>query len=109
MKESETCGITIDLLKDKENNDDAGDEESKQDKPTETQERRKIYIDNVMIPNNADTTKDVYFYNYKKVGAFLAFECVTETLLNEEALTAKSVLFYVCLDIYLSQIQYSKT
>ncbi len=55
-------------------------------KKKEREERRKIHIENVLLPNAY--SQRLQYFEFPKVGSFLAFEASQKTYFNEEALTA---------------------
>jgi len=90
--QSETKGVVFELLKEEEPAEDAEEEEDEDEenaakkKEEPPKPRRRIHIENVLLPN-AHSDK-LHFFKYPKVGSFLAFESTVRSYLNAEALTA---------------------
>eukprot|EP01083_Nonionella_stella_P064841 169371_1 len=86
LVESETKGIVFDLLKSEQNEDEEENEENKALQDTK-KERKKIHIDNVLLPN--PYKERLHHFTYPKVGSFLAFESSIKSYLNDEAIQSK--------------------
>jgi len=90
--QSETKGVVFELLKEEEPAEDAEEEEDEDEenaakkKEEPPKPRRRIHIENVLLPN-AHSDK-LHFFKYPKVGSFLAFESTVRSYLNAEALQA---------------------